>query len=126
MKESEESHACEKSYELPDGRKIVIGSERFRASEIYFQPTLAGYDLEGIDKYCFDSVNKCENEIRRELFLNVILSGGSTLFEGFGERLWWNMFNLAPSALKVKIYAPPERKYSSWLGASILSSLSTF
>lgn len=87
---------------------------------------MAGHDLEGIDKYMFDSVMKCDNDIRKELFLNVIMSGGSTLFDGMGERLWWQMFNLAPTALKVKIFAPPERKYSSWLGASILSSLSTF
>ena len=35
-KEAEESHACEKNYELPDGRKILIGSERFRATEMLF------------------------------------------------------------------------------------------
>jgi actin beta/gamma 1 len=38
MKEAEESHACEKNYELPDGRKILIGNERFRCPEILFQP----------------------------------------------------------------------------------------
>jgi actin, other eukaryote len=38
MKESEESHACEKNYELPDGRKILIGNERFRCAEILFNP----------------------------------------------------------------------------------------
>ena len=69
---------------------------------------------------------KCDNDIRREMFVNLILSGGSTLFEGIGERLWHNVFPLAPTGSKVKIFAPNERKYSSWLGASILSSLSTF
>jgi actin len=126
MKEAEESHSCEKNYELPDGRKILIGNERFRCAEILFQPHLARHDLEGVHKYCFDSVMKCDNDIRRDLFSNVILSGGSTLFEGIGERLWNEMFALVPTNHKVKIYAPPERLYSSWLGASILSSLSTF
>ena len=126
MKEADESHSCEKNYELPDGRKILIGNERFRCSEIMFQPTNAKYELEGVHKYCFDSVMKCDNDIRRDLFLNVILSGGSTLFEGMGERLWQEMFALAPTNHKVKIYAPNERLYSSWLGASILASLSTF
>lgn len=52
------------------------------------QPDLAGIEMEGIDKICFDSVQKCDYEFRKELLLNVILSGGSTLFEGFAERLW--------------------------------------
>jgi len=69
---------------------------------------------------------KCDNEIRRDMFQNVILSGGSSLFEGIGERLWNEMFALVPTNHKVKIFAPPERMYSSWLGSSILASLSTF
>lgn len=88
MKDADESHACEKNYELPDGRKILIGNERFRCPEILFNPSLAGHDLEGVHKYCFDSVMKCDNDVRKDLFANIILSGGSTLFEAMGERLW--------------------------------------
>ena len=126
MKEAEENHACDKNYELPDGRKILIGNERFRCAEILFQPNKAGKDLEGVPKYVFDSVMKCDNDVRRDLFQNIILSGGSTLFEGMGERMWQEIHQLAPSTNKIKILAPPERKYSVWLGGSILASLSTF
>ena len=69
---------------------------------------------------------KCDVDVRRDLFLNTILSGGSTLFEGMGERMWQEMHQLAPSTNRIKILAPPERKYSVWLGGSILASLSTF
>jgi len=126
MKESEESHACEKYYELPDGRKILIGNERFRCPEIMFQPNLAGKEIEGVHKFCYDSIMKCDTEVRKDLFLNIILSGGSTLFDGMGERIWQEIHNLAPASNKIKILAPPERKYSVWLGGSILASLSTF
>lgn len=126
MKEAEDSHACEKNYELPDGRKILIGNERFRCPEILFQPKLAGTELEGVHKYCFDSVMKCDNDVRKDLFLNIILSGGSTLFEGMAERMWREMHQLAPTSSRIKVLAPPERKYSVWLGGSILASLSTF
>ena len=126
LKESEESHSCEKNYELPDGRKILIGNERFKCSEILFQPHLAGHELEGVHKYVYDSVSKCDNDVRKDLFQNIILSGGSTLFEGMGERLWQEIHQLAPPTNKTKILAPPERKYSVWLGGSILASLSTF
>lgn len=68
-KDAEESHACEKNYELPDGRKILIGSERFRATEILFQPKEAGFThLEGVHKYCYDSVLKCDVGVRKDLF----------------------------------------------------------
>ena len=126
MKEAEESHACEKNYELPDGRKILIGNARFRATEIMFNPKSAGFDLEGIHKYCYDSVQKCDVEIRKDLFQNIILAGGSTLFDGMGERMWQEIHQLAPSTNKIKILASPERKFSVWLGGSILASLSTF
>jgi len=88
IKEAEENHACDKNYELPDGRKILIGNERFKCAEILFQPNKAGFELEGVPKYVFDSVMKCDNDVRRDLFQNIILSGGSTLFEGMGERMW--------------------------------------
>lgn len=61
MKEAADGHAHEKNYELPDGRKIMIGSERFRCAEILFRPSLAGHhDIGGIHTYCFDSVMKCD------------------------------------------------------------------
>ena len=71
-------------------------------------------------------MSKCDNDVRKDLFQNIILSGGSTLFEGMGERLWQEIHQLAPPTNKTKILAPPERKYSVWLGGSILASLSTF
>lgn len=70
-KDAEESHACEKNYELPDGRKILIGKERFMATEILFQPKEAGSGfshLEGVHKYCYDSVYKCDVGVRKDLF----------------------------------------------------------
>jgi len=126
MKDADESHACEKNYELPDGRKILIGNERFRCPEILFTPSLANHDLEGVPKYCYDSVMKCDNDVRKDLFANIILSGGSTLFEAMGERLWHEIHKLQPNNGRIKVLAPPERLYSVWLGGSILASLSTF
>ena len=82
--------------------------------------------MEGVHKYCFYSVMKCDNDVRKDLFQNVILSGGSTLFEGMAERMWQEIHQLAPTNNRIKVLAPPERLYSVWLGGSILASLSTF
>jgi len=116
----------EKKYELPDGQVITIGNERFRCPEPLFQPNLIGKESPGIHKLTYNSIQKCDVDIRRDLYTNTVLSGGSTMFPFIEKRLQKEMTKLAPSAVKVKIVAPPERKYSVWIGGSILSSLSTF
>jgi len=129
MKETNNSSDVEKNYELPDGQTITIGNERFRCPEVLFQPSFIGKEQEGIHKLTFNSINKCDIDIRRDLYKNTVLSGGSTMFQEIETRLQKEMCNLAPKGNQsdvVKIIAPPERKYSVWIGGSILASLSTF
>jgi len=126
MKESSESSDKEKTYELPDGNIITVGSERFRCPEVLFQPSLIGKEASGIHDTTFQSIMKCDVDIRKDLYSNVVLSGGTTMFTGIGERMTKELTALAPSTMKIKVVAPPERKYSVWIGGSILSSLSTF
>eukprot|EP00536_Pseudo-nitzschia_multiseries_P009084 jgi/Psemu1/241812/estExt_Genewise1.C_2460060 len=126
MKKAAESSALEKSFELPDGNIIVIGNERFRCPEVLFQPNLTGLEMDGIADSTFQTIMKCDVDIRKDLYANIVLSGGTTMFPGISERMSKEVTALAPASIKVKIVAPPERKYSVWIGGSILASLSTF
>jgi len=126
MKNATESSDSEKTYELPDGNIITVGSERFRCPEVLFQPSLVGKEASGVHDTSFQSIMKCDVDIRKDLYSNVVLSGGTTMFGGIGERMTKELTALAPSTMKIKVVAPPERKYSVWIGGSILSSLSTF
>jgi len=126
LKAANENSDREKTYELPDGNVITLGSERFRCPEVLFQPSLIGKEASGIHDTTFQSIMRCDVDIRRDLYANVVLSGGTTMFQGVGERMTKELTALAPATMKIKVVAPPERRYSVWIGGSILSSLSTF
>ncbi|MED6279856.1 Actin, aortic smooth muscle, partial [Characodon lateralis] len=103
------SSSLEKSYELPDG-----------------QPSFIGMESAGIHETTYNSIMKCDIDILKDLYANNVLSGGTTMYPGIADRMQKEITALAPSTMKIKIIAPPERKHSVWIGGSILASLSTF
>merc|ERR1712039_912878 len=114
MEKSETSSELEQNYELPDGQVITVGAERFRAPEALFQPQFLGLEQEGIHKLTFSSIMKCDVDIRKDLYGNVVMSVGTTMYPGIADRLSKELTALAPSTMKIKVVAPPERNYSVW------------
>jgi len=126
LQDAEQSSEVEKNYELPDGQVITIGAERFRCPEVLFKPSFVGMEKEGVHILTNETIKKCDIDIRTDLYGNIVMSGGTTMFRDIDKRMEKEISALAASTMKVKIIAPPERKYSVWIGGSILSSLSTF
>ncbi|XP_033104487.1 actin-like [Anneissia japonica] len=126
MKRATSSSSLEKSFLLPDGQEITIGSERFRCPEALFNPWLIEMDQCGIHQTVHQSIMNCGIDTRKDIYCNIVLSGSTTLFPGFAERLQKEVKSLAPPSVRVKIIAAPERSMNVWIGGSILGSLSMF
>jgi len=100
MKTAADSSSLEKHYELPDGKIITIGSERFRCAEYLFKPLeMNGRELDSIQELTYKSIQECDVDVRRDLYQNIILSGGTTMFEGIGERLLSEIESRAPKSI---------------------------
>jgi actin beta/gamma 1 len=115
-----------KEYELPNGQKITLGNERFRVGEALFQPSLIGRSEPGLPEFLRDCINKSDLDTRRDFWGNIVVAGGTTYLKNFEYRLQEEMSKLAHPGIRVKVVAPEERKYSVWIGGSILASLFTF
>jgi len=111
---------------LPDGHTVDVDQAAYNAPEILFNPSIIGKENSGVHQMIVDSIMRADMDLRAELFNNIVLSGGSTLFKGFGDRLVSEMKSVAAKDTRIKIYAPQERKYSTWIGGSILATLGSF
>ena len=126
LQKSQLNTDIEKNYELPDGNVITIGNERFRCTEPIFQPTLIGMSAQGLQDLIYNSIMKCDIDIRHYLYSNIILSGGNTMFPGLAERIKKELTCLASTGVRINVISPPERKYTTWIGGSVLASMTDF
>ncbi|XP_020826520.1 actin, cytoplasmic-like [Phascolarctos cinereus] len=126
----EEMHTPEaslqKEYELPDGRIITMGRERFRCPEALFEPSRLGATSPGLHKNIHESLMKCDFEIRKTFYVNTILCGGNMSFPGMNERVTKEIKAQAPQMTKIKVVVPTECRFCSWFGGSILTTLNSF
>jgi len=126
MKAFEADKSKEVEYELPDGKVVKFGNQQFRVPEALFQPGRIGKDHASVHQATYQTIQKCDIDVRRDLYENILLSGGSTMFPGIAERLKKEVKNLANASVTVNTIAPAERKFSVWIGGSTLSTLATF
>lgn len=122
-KESQEGFKA--PYQLPDGKSIEVSSERFLCPELLMNPSLIKSARPGVHEMIYNSIIACEPCIRWEMYSNIVLSGGTTLLRGLTDRLTKEIGSLAHGLWKIKVVAPSERAYSTWIGGSILASSST-
>jgi len=116
----------EKIYETPEGEEMKIREARFIAPECMFQPYIIGKEIDPLHESIIKAISSCDMNLHRDLYNNIILSGGSTNFPGLKERLILELSKIVPNSMEVNIFAPPERELSTWVGGSIIGSLPSF
>ncbi|XP_046556831.1 actin-like isoform X1 [Haliotis rubra] len=120
------SKSLEMTYEFADGSDITVNSERFRGPEGLFQPSVVHVNEPGIHRMINASIMGCDTNSRQELYQNILLAGGNTMFPGMEARIRKEVSALAGPDVEVKVIAPPDRILSAWHGGSQMASLPTF
>eukprot|EP00743_Colponemidia_sp_Colp-15_P001586 GILK01001732.1.p1 GENE.GILK01001732.1~~GILK01001732.1.p1 ORF type:complete len:397 (+),score=72.77 GILK01001732.1:58-1248(+) len=123
-----------RSYELPDGKIISVDKEcRFMCGEILFRPSMFGSESgsvpPGLHELTNNAILKCDGELRKDLYKNVVLAGGTSMLPGFGDRMRKELTGLLPAEIsrqQLEIVPDSQRKFGAWIGGSMLASLGTF
>lgn len=112
-------------YKLPDGRAVQLSDERWKCPEALFNPSIVGLESLGIGGIVWESISRCEIDCRKTLLSNVVLSGGSTMFPGFADRLARELRGYAPTASQanIRIVQSKDQKTAVWSGAQVFATL---
>ncbi|CCE64637.1 hypothetical protein TPHA_0I01300 [Tetrapisispora phaffii CBS 4417] len=121
-----DSESNSSKFKLPDGKSLSIGNVRFRATELLFNPRLIGCESDSVPEIVFQTLSRVDIDLRPMLYKSLVLNGGTTVLPGFGNRILKELQILTKQDTKLRIIASPERKYTTWIGGSILAGLSTF
>lgn len=129
MRYDQNAEGMSRHYELPDATVITVGPDRYKCPEILFQPDLLGADgagMQGVHELCATAIGKIDTEeLRTAMYENVVLTGGSSMLQGIGDRMQNEVSALATDGATVSVITDSQRKYAAWVGGSMLGSLPT-
>lgn len=112
-------------YDLPDGQQVIIGNERFKCPEVFFQPSLHDFNCPSVVENICKSVERSETEYQKLLYENIVISGGTTMLKGLGDRLLGELSRRPKLQANMKV-GIDEMRYPqnlAWTGGSIVASL---
>ncbi|GJQ10935.1 hypothetical protein GpartN1_g2726.t1 [Galdieria partita] len=115
-----------KCFQLPDDSQITLDIECFQCPEMLFHPQLVGIQSYGLVDMMCKCIEETPFNIRKELWNNIVLSGGCMMITGIQDRLQKDLKSSIPSTAAFQIFRLPDTRLSTWLGGSILGNLPSF
>jgi len=130
--------------QYPNGKSVVVdvGYERFLAPEIFFNPEIYSSDfLTPLPNIVDTVIQTSPIDVRRGLYKNIVLSGGSTLYKDFGRRLQRDIRHLVDARIKasetrsggaksggldVQVITHKRQRHGPWFGGSLLGQTPEF
>ncbi|WOH01026.1 hypothetical protein DCAR_0520404 [Daucus carota subsp. sativus] len=106
--------------------EFSLTNERFLVPEMIFRPADLGMNQAGLAECIVRAVNSCHPHLQPVLYESIILTGGSTLFPRFAERLERELRPLVPDNYRVKISTQEDPILGVWRGGSLLASSPDF
>ncbi len=116
---------------------IRIDNEcHFNTAEILFDP-MSWRDFEmpkplsqecavGVHAMIDESIQLCDSYLRKNLYKNVVLAGGTSMFQGYNDRVKQELMAITESHQYIDVISDSQRKYAAWIGGSMYGSLGTF
>ena len=124
-----------------------VGYERFLAPEVFFRPDMIAEKENGFGQFSLpelvdNAIQECPIDSRRKLYGNIVLSGGSTMFKGFGKRVKRDVKRvvdkrisesevksgnrLKAKSVDVEVFTHDMQRYAVWFGGSVVASMPDF
>ena len=110
-------------FTLPDESSIIIKEEIILCPDALFNPEIMGKGEEGIVEASYNSIQKCDDALKSEMFGNIVISGGNTNFKGFNNRFLLEMKKKVRDEFEIKIHDVEDKIRAAWQGANILSMM---
>merc|ERR1712154_604437 len=108
LEEAKKSAEHDKTYKLPDESVITVpATVRMRTPELLFEPGQNGISCKSMPDLAWASVQAADIDVRKDLCKNIIMSGGSTMYEGIADRLKTELINRAPSGPRSALWQLP-------------------
>ena len=124
--ENEEFVSIDSEYILPDGRKITLNDEKILAPEILFNNQLIYAEYLPFHEMIFNSIDKVDINMKNKLYKLIVLSGGNAQFKGIEEKIKYNLSDLIPRGVEIKIRSQINPELNCWNGGNIVASLDSF
>ena len=122
------SDKLSRSFRLIDNDFISLEETRYQSVEVLFrnEPLSVTKEPGNLAEAVVESIQKCDRDLAKDLYSNIILTGGASKYQGFLERFTREIRMVAPQDIEINVSLSTDGVSSGWIGGSIIASIDIF